>query len=263
MKQIFISHNTKNKELVESIIELFQGGMGIGRERIFCSSSSGNLATGKDFPEKIREKISGSDVVVSVITPEYLKSPFCMMELGAAWVISSGVYPILADGIDYKDLDNTPLKSVQMRKCDKEDDWFAIYDEFVTEKIIEKPETSLVSKKIPEYFNKMRHYLSGEDVIIKADENGYYEVRVMSKRNVPPVYRCYRISGRLDLHEPGQSIAEDMKKNVGHWIFFKAGVYDDLEVNDLVRLKVDSTELKKFEDIGYARNIYPAELEVK
>lgn len=38
MNGIFISHSTKNKKLVEQVMELLQLGMGIGRNHIFCTS---------------------------------------------------------------------------------------------------------------------------------------------------------------------------------------------------------------------------------
>lgn len=258
MKGIFISYSTANKDLAESMVELFQSGMGIGRERIFCTAISSALPTGRDFLARIRNEIKESDIVVAIITPEYLKSPFCMMELGAAWIISAGLYPILADGVNYEDLDNTPLKSIQLRKCEKAEDWFAVYDEFLAEGIVKRPETSRISKKIPEFIDSIK-LRKGRDLILKADRNGYYEACIEYRRNVPEAYRCYKINGLLDLPE----LEEDRTKDAGHWIFFKAGAYDDLNEKERVRIKVGSTELKEFKDIGYARNIYPDELEVK
>ncbi len=44
------------------------------------------------------------------------------------------------------------------------------------------------------------------------------------------------------------------------WIFFQAGMFDDLKPGDFVQLKVERTEQKKFKDIGWVRNIYLKEL---
>ena len=37
-------------------------------------------------------------------------------------------------------------------------------------------------------------------------------------------------------------------------------MYEDLAVDDVIRFSIDSTELRKFSDIGMARNIYPKDM---
>ena len=88
MKGIFISHSTKNGELVEQFVEFLKLGMGIENSRIFCTSENGTLPTGRHFVEIIKREVQKREMVIVLITPEYLKSRFCMMELGAAWVVA-------------------------------------------------------------------------------------------------------------------------------------------------------------------------------
>lgn len=256
MRGIFISHSTKDKVLVEHVVDLLQSGMGIGRDRIFCTSLNGTLPTGEDFISTIKEKMQEYNVVVAIITPEYLKSLFCVMELGAAWMSAEIVFPILAKGIKYSDLEKTPLKSIQMRCCQKEDDWYAVYDEFLKLQIISKPDTSQVNRKIANFLTDIK---TQDNPIIVPNENGYYQVEIIAKRNVPEPFRCYQIKGHLDLSLWGI----DFDENESHWLFFKAGAYDDLNVGDVVKFKIHSTERNNFTDIGYARNIYPDDLEIQ
>lgn len=131
MNGIFISHSVENRDLTELFIDLLQMGMGVGRERLFCSSLNGNLPSGEDFINKIKERIKKQATVLALITPEYLNSRFCMMELGAAWTSAPHFYPILVGSVNYADLDNTPLKSLQMRRIERISDLTAIYDEMV------------------------------------------------------------------------------------------------------------------------------------
>lgn len=49
-----------------------------------------------------------------------------MMKLGVVWVRLCYFCPMLARGVEYKDLDDTPLKSLQMHKIALENDLFAI-----------------------------------------------------------------------------------------------------------------------------------------
>jgi hypothetical protein len=39
VKSLFISHAVKDKELVDALIELLEGGIGLSKDAIFCSSS--------------------------------------------------------------------------------------------------------------------------------------------------------------------------------------------------------------------------------
>ena len=85
MKKIFISYCTKNKELAEAFIEFLQLGMGIAKQDIFCTAYLEMLETGGKFSEKIRQQLQNCEAFVSLITEEYLKSAFCLVEMGAAW----------------------------------------------------------------------------------------------------------------------------------------------------------------------------------
>ena len=55
-------------------------------------------------------------------------------------------------------------------------------------------------------------------------------------------------------------LQEKMVPGESHWIFYRAGMYEDLAVGDTVAVLISSTELRRFSDIGYARNIYPDDL---
>ena len=129
MNGIFISHSTKNKELVERLVEFLRSGMGIENSKIFCTSINGTLPTGKDFVQIIKQEVKEREMVIALITPEYLESQFCMMELGAAWIEAEYLCPILAGGVEYRDLSESPLQGIQMRKIDKEEDLCAVYNE--------------------------------------------------------------------------------------------------------------------------------------
>lgn len=258
MNGIFISHSTKNKKLVEQVMELLQLGMGIGRNHIFCTSLYDALPTGENFTSIIKEKMRECGIVMAVITPEYLESKFCVMELGAAWMQVSHLCLILAGGVDYKDLDDTPLKNLQMRKIEKEADWYAIYDEMVKCEVSPGGGTLLFHTQLERFMKQLDQMQVNGSEFIYPDSDGYYQVTVVSLRKVPEPYRCYEIGGRLVLKE--EKIEE--VKEESHWIFFKAGVYDDLKKGDRVRLKAGKTERKCWRDIGWARNVYPDELEL-
>lgn len=72
MAKIFLSHSTKNKELVENFIEFLQLALGISRGDIFCTIAVEELYTGENFMERIRKELQDSTAVISLITEEYL-----------------------------------------------------------------------------------------------------------------------------------------------------------------------------------------------
>lgn len=256
MKGVFISHSTENRELTKQVIELLQLGMGIGRDRIFCTSLNGDLCTGEDFITTIKTKMQECEMVLALITPEYLQSKFCMMELGAAWVQESYLCPFLGSGVTYKDLEDTPLKSFQIRKLEDKKDLYAVYDEMATKQFMMKLDSMQFQGKVDEFLQKVSIHTGAKDHFIYPDSDGYYQVKIDEIRKVPPQYRCYKIAGNLALQERQQ----DPVQEESQWIFFQAGMFDDLKPGDFVQLKVERTEQKMFKDIGRVRNIYLKEL---
>lgn len=85
MAKIFLSHSTKNKELVENFIEFLQLALGISRGDIFCTIAVEELYTGENFMERIRKELQDSTAVISLITDEYLRSKMCLIDMGAGW----------------------------------------------------------------------------------------------------------------------------------------------------------------------------------
>lgn len=277
MNGIFISHSTKDRKFVEQIVEFLQLGMGVELRKIFCTSLYGTLPTGEDFIKIIKNNVKDRGMVLAVITPEYLKSQFCMMELGAAWAGAERLYPILALGTEYKDLESSPLAKVQMRKADQERDWGVIYDELVKYQMI-SVNTPRFYEKLPQFMESISRFKRKSDQLYTSDllpddirfpagakpdplympdPSGYYSVTIEAERSVPSAYRCYKIKGKL--------VIEGLQKwldSESHWIFYTEGAYDDPKVGDQVRLKISKTERRTFPDIGFARNIYPADMEV-
>lgn len=106
LSKVFISHATADKELVNAFVDLLRLGVDIPRERIFCTSLQGmRIPTGQSFVAFIREQIKDCKFVISIITPSYYESQFCMCELGATWVMEEkDFFPLLVPPLGYDDL---------------------------------------------------------------------------------------------------------------------------------------------------------------
>jgi hypothetical protein len=103
--RIFISHSRKDTPLVEALVQLLEGGIGIRSFQIICSSLEEQaIPAGADFKRHIMEALGDAQVVVAVVTAQYYESAFCMCELGAAWALTKRCVPLLVPPVDSTDL---------------------------------------------------------------------------------------------------------------------------------------------------------------
>ncbi|MDE6473690.1 MAG: TIR domain-containing protein [Clostridia bacterium] len=84
---VFISHSSEDKEFVNKISTFFQT-LGIKSDNIFCSSIEGQgVKNGERIEEKVRERLISSQLLFYIITKNFLKSNYCIQELGAGWIL--------------------------------------------------------------------------------------------------------------------------------------------------------------------------------
>jgi TIR domain len=104
-RRVFISHAVKDKELADMLVDLFTSSSLLLTSEIFCTSLEGlGVPSGKDFLDVIKGELQNSDLVISLISVNYLQSQFCLCELGATWAMSHDNLPILVPPLTYSDL---------------------------------------------------------------------------------------------------------------------------------------------------------------
>lgn len=105
-KRIFISHSSKDVAIINSFIDnILVLGCGINRNHVFCSSiEATGVKTGNDIREHLKSEIRNSDVIILMISTNFNKSPMCLNEMGAAWVLDKNVKPLLFPQNDYSDI---------------------------------------------------------------------------------------------------------------------------------------------------------------
>lgn len=128
--RIFVSHATKNKEIVLKFAELLEA---INSDiEVFCSSESGSIKVGKNFIETIFEELNASDLFVPILSKEYYESRFCMVELGVAYsylynkyekngeeyIFPFALYPVRKG----QALSGTPMTNIQTGEINDEND---------------------------------------------------------------------------------------------------------------------------------------------
>ncbi len=103
-KTIFISHATKDKEIIDAFVDIIlHGALSVPIDKIFCVSTDGTkIKSGADWRDSINESLLSAKVNFLIITPNYKESEVCLNEMGAAWVTSATVLPLIIDPINYK-----------------------------------------------------------------------------------------------------------------------------------------------------------------
>ena len=104
-RPVFISHASRDVELVSALVDMLRTGVGLRDEDHFCSDMPGTAVNpGQDFVDRIRAELSGTVLAVEVVTPSYLESNFCLCELGGLWVTMKRNFPLLVAPSRHSDL---------------------------------------------------------------------------------------------------------------------------------------------------------------
>lgn len=167
MCKLFISHSSKDIVLVKRLMTLFQMGMGIPKEEIFCTSLTGTLETGKPYIEKTRRVVTECGAVIFCMTEAYLESKFCIAELGAAWACNQQIFPLLGPGMTEHAFANTPLDKVQCLHMDREADLHQLGDDF--------QQLGLAKVSIAQYGAEVERFLAEERLQEMRIQNRFVE----------------------------------------------------------------------------------------
>lgn len=104
VSKVFISHSSKDKNIVEEVIDLLET-IGLKPSQIFCSSFEGyGIELGQDFLQRIKEELDNDVLVLFVLSENFYKSPVCLCEMGATWIKTNQHIPILIPPFDFKDV---------------------------------------------------------------------------------------------------------------------------------------------------------------
>lgn len=169
---IFLSHAVADKDLVDRFVDFFEIALKIDRSQIYCTSLKGtrSIRAGNNFINDMKEHIKDTELVLFFLTPNYLKSEFCLSELGAAWALGKTIYPILIPPMDYNSLDATPLKGVtQFVKLKDEEALFDIADDFKDMNIIREVGNGLLRAKAKSFIKDM-------PALCKFEESDYINI---------------------------------------------------------------------------------------
>jgi hypothetical protein len=101
MAKIFISHSAKDKPVIDTLSELLIEGCDLKNKDVSSDSiEDAGIMIGSDFTTWIKDHINESELIILLVTPNYIESKLCMAEMGAAWALDKEIFPFLHPDID-------------------------------------------------------------------------------------------------------------------------------------------------------------------
>lgn len=92
IRQCFISHCSGDRKLHKTLGDIVYGGFDSGRYKFFHSSQKEfNAVAGMGLSAQLREALNDSDVMIALITDNYLRSQICLTELSSFWFMDKPV----------------------------------------------------------------------------------------------------------------------------------------------------------------------------
>ena len=187
--RIFISHASKNKEIVLKFAEFLES---VSSEiEVFCSSENGRIKVGKNFIQTIFEKLGASDLFVPILSKEYYESRFCMIELGVAYsylfnkyenngeeyIIPFALYPVRKG----QALSGTPMVNIQVGEVNDEEDIRSFLEYISSEKGIHIG--SGTNRKIHSFKTELDQiFLTHQNIVELAKIGTYFDDSIDYKR---------------------------------------------------------------------------------
>ena len=135
--KIFISHNTKDKDLTKALVDMMLA-LGVKESSIFCSSYPGlGVPYGGNIFDCIKEQYERYDLLVLFIhSPRYYESHVSLNEMGAAWVLKSEHRSFLTKDCEFNQLDGV-IKSDEAAFRVGQENTYQYLNEFA-EMLVEK-----------------------------------------------------------------------------------------------------------------------------
>lgn len=105
VSKVFISHASDDSSIVEEMIEILET-IGLDHTQIFCTSFDGyGIDLGENFLDAIKQELSSNSLVIFMLSDRFYKSPVCLCEMGASWVLAKQHFPVLIPPFDYSNIE--------------------------------------------------------------------------------------------------------------------------------------------------------------
>jgi hypothetical protein len=148
---VFISHSSLDSDIAETLIELLESALALSSDSIRCTSVDGyRLPGGVSTDETLRREVHNSKVLIGLVTPRSMDSPYVLFELGARWGSSKPMFPVLAKGAEHEILGG-PLEGVNVLDGNREAELHQLVEDIAAELGLQVGRTSQYRKYISRF----------------------------------------------------------------------------------------------------------------
>ena len=198
---IFISHSSKDVELVKRLINLIRKVFNLRANSIRCTSVDGyKLKIGADSNTILRKEVKDSKVFIGVITRNALNSIYTIFEFGARWGSELPFFPIICDGKGTSLL-KSPLKEINAANANDTSSIHQFLEE-LKDLIGENMEnTSSYNEDVLEFSNFISSEYPDTDCVKKKDNEAHASEINLNKSSLKISYKsiAYLFADGVDL----------------------------------------------------------------
>ena len=274
--KIFISHSTEDKELVKKFHSLLNR-LGVHNNEIYCTSNR-PIEPGINYVNDIQNKLKKAKLIVFLISPNFIKSSFCMMELGMVFQAGYNMVPILIPPISLDWVNSTFLNQTQMLFMNKVEDLFqGLYsNKLVGNGIINRLD---LSEEI-NLNNDFSNYIENMNKSIQVSNGLYNSLRMgnVNDRDIFDFYEyCLKNSNNIKMISPtanswidhailGRRLRECLKKDNFHIEFIvlnqNSSNFESTIDNIQYLCETDLNQLHNIDMFKYLIKEYPSNIDV-
>jgi TIR domain len=103
--RLFISHAHRDADIAARLVDVITANLDVPDGELRCTSVAGyQLDLGAMAPDVLRRELGSALCVVALLTPNSLANDWVLFELGAAWANVRASIPLLAGGLEDKDI---------------------------------------------------------------------------------------------------------------------------------------------------------------
>jgi hypothetical protein len=126
---VFISHAEADKHIAEAVQNLLRLGTNMSADNVFCTSLPGlGVPVGTlNYNGHIRDRLNHARLVIPIITPAFMESTMCLIELGGVWGAQLPMFPIVVPPVGFAEVE-AGIGKAQMARIESADDLGRLHD---------------------------------------------------------------------------------------------------------------------------------------
>jgi hypothetical protein len=93
--QIFTSHASCDRPLADLVVNTLVLAGVPGQYFFYSSSRATGIPSGEDIRSYLHRALREAELVIELVSKEFLKRPMCLIEHGGAWALETPIYPII------------------------------------------------------------------------------------------------------------------------------------------------------------------------